>query len=225
MQHPETDSSTAVASSSSSSKRLVNSNGNEVFANLVAGHTFTVSSRFALGESKILGRGSFGIVSTAFDTIRKEFVAIKRIRPFANDEWDARHTLREIRLMRLLGPHPNVISLYDVSLFEDKTELYLTMELMDCDLHRVIQSKQALSDKHFKCFVRQMLEGIKAMHAIGVFHRDLKPGEYPPNLLLPCSHSIRSLSVANSLMILVVCNYYRTTPHHTSSVLIIVVFF
>lgn len=32
---------------------------------------------------------------------------------------------------------------------------------MDCDLHRVIQSKQKLSDKHFKCFVKQMLEGIK----------------------------------------------------------------
>ena len=47
---------------------------------------------------------------------------------------------------------------------------------MDCDLHRVIQSKQKLSDKHFKCFVKQMLEGIKAMHDVGIFHRDLKPG-------------------------------------------------
>lgn len=50
------------------------------------------------------------------------------------------------------------------------------MEVMDCDLHRVIQSKQPLSEKHHKCFIKQMLEGIKAMHAIGVFHRDLKPG-------------------------------------------------
>lgn len=47
---------------------------------------------------------------------------------------------------------------------------------MDCDLHRVIQSKQHLTDKHFKCFVKQMLEGIKAMHDVGIFHRDLKPG-------------------------------------------------
>jgi serine/threonine protein kinase len=52
----------------------------------------------------------------------------------------------------------------------------MMMELMDCDLHRVIQSKQALSEKHHKCFLKQMLEGIKAMHSIGVFHRDLKPG-------------------------------------------------
>jgi serine/threonine protein kinase len=52
----------------------------------------------------------------------------------------------------------------------------MAMEVMDCDLHRVIQSKQALSEKHHKCFIKQILEGIKAMHSIGVFHRDLKPG-------------------------------------------------
>ena len=39
----------------------------------------------------------------------------------------------------------------------------MMMELMDCDLHRVIQSKQPLSEKHHKCFVKQILEGIKAM--------------------------------------------------------------
>ena len=50
------------------------------------------------------------------------------------------------------------------------------MELMNCDSHRVIQSKQSLTQKHFKCFFKQILEGIKAMHEVGVFHRDLKPG-------------------------------------------------
>ena len=52
----------------------------------------------------------------------------------------------------------------------------MMMELMDCDLHRVIQSKQSLSEKHHKCFMKQLLEGIKAMHSVGCFHRDLKPG-------------------------------------------------
>jgi len=61
--------------------------------------------------------------------------------------------------MRLLDPHPNIIGLYDVSVHEAKTELYLVMELMDCDLHKVIQSKQKLTDKHFQCFTKQLLEG------------------------------------------------------------------
>ena len=145
-----------------------------VVATVVQGHTFTVDPRYEPG--KILGRGSFGVVCTALDKVRNETIAIKRIRPFANDEWDARHTLREIRLMKLLGRHPNIISLYELSIFEDKSELYMMMELMDCDLHRIIQSKQPLNDMHYKCFARQMLEGIKAMHKVGVFHRDLKPG-------------------------------------------------
>ena len=143
---------------------------------LVQGHTFTISSRYDLSGGKILGKGSFGIVSSANDSKQQTSVAVKRIRPFANDEWDARHTLREIRLMRLLENHPNIITIFDVSIFESKTELYLVMELMDCDLHKVIQSKQQLSDKHFKCFVKQLLEGVKAMHEVGIYHRDLKPG-------------------------------------------------
>ncbi len=144
---------------------------------LVQGHTFTVSNRYNLTETgKILGKGSFGLVSSCVDTKTGAKIAVKRIRPYANDDWDARHTLREVRLMRLLDPHPNIISLYDVSLWDRKTELYMMMELMDCDLHKVIQSKQPLSDSHFKCFIKQLLEGVKTMHALGIFHRDLKPG-------------------------------------------------
>ena len=80
----------------------------EPIATVVNGHTFTIDSRYVLKDSRILGKGSFGVVCTAYDSIRKIDIAIKRIRPYANDEWDARHTLREIRLLKLLGPHPNV---------------------------------------------------------------------------------------------------------------------
>ena len=103
-------------------------------------------------------------------------LAIKRIRPYASDDWDARHTLREIRLMKLFRSHPNIISLYRLSCFDEKSELYMYMELMDCDLHRIIQSKQELSEAHIKCFARQLLEGINALHKVGVFHSDIKPG-------------------------------------------------
>ena len=149
----------------------------EMKATVVSGHTFTVDhDRYDLENAKILGRGSYGVVTTAIDKLQHGKIAIKRIRPFANDDWDARHTLREVRLMKALGPHPNVITLYDLSVNETKSELYMMMELMDCDLHQIIQSKQQLTEMHFKCFTKQMLEGIKAMHEIGIFHRDLKPG-------------------------------------------------
>ena len=159
----------------------------EHIATVVSGHTFTIDSRYVLSESRILGKGSFGVVCTAYDSVRKIDVAVKRIRPYANDDWDARHCLREIRLMKLLGPHPNIISLFELSVFEPKTELYMYIEVMDCDLHKVIQSKQSLTEKHHKCFIKQILEGVKAMHATGIYHRDLKPG----NILVSKDCSLR----------------------------------
>ena len=80
----------------------------QMIQTVVTGHTFSVSSRFDMGDSRILGRGSYGVVATALDTTLGSDVAIKRIRPYGQDEWDGRHTLREIRLMKLLGNHPNV---------------------------------------------------------------------------------------------------------------------
>jgi len=138
-----------------------------VISTVVQGHTFTIAEKYR--PKSILGRGSFGVVCTAYDSENDKTIAIKRIRPFANDEWDAKHTLREIRLLKLFKDHPNVITLYSLSLFEEKSELYMMMELMDCDLHRVIQSKQELTEAHIKCFAKQLLEGIKALHSVGVF--------------------------------------------------------
>lgn len=51
---------------------------------------------------------------------------------------------------------------------------------METDLHRVIYSKQILSDEHIKFFVYQTLCALKYLHSAGVLHRDLKPS----NLLL-----------------------------------------
>ena len=84
----------------------------EPVATCVNGHTFTVDTRYVLTDSRILGKGSFGVVCTAYDSVRKIDLAVKRIRPYANDDWDAKHTLREIRLLKLLGPHPNASSFH-----------------------------------------------------------------------------------------------------------------
>lgn len=143
--------------------------------------TFTLKERYNTADSKVLGSGSFGVVITAYNSSQKCKVAVKRIRPYAVEKWDALHALREIRLMRLLGAHPNIISLYDLSVYEDKSEMYMVMEAMACDLHKLItRSKTPLTHKHFKCIMKQLFAGLEAMHAVGVLHRDLKPG----NLLI-----------------------------------------
>lgn len=138
------------------------------------GCNFNVPAKYK--PLQVLGEGSYGIVCAATDTETKKNVAIKKITPMAGDEWDAKHTLREIRLMRYFGQHPNIASLQNLSTCIEKDELYLMMDLVDTDLHRLIQSKTKLEEAHVAAIMYQLLCGAQTLHENGVLHRDLKPG-------------------------------------------------
>jgi serine/threonine protein kinase len=122
-----------------------------------------------------IGKGSYGVVCSAIDTLTNKKVAIKKITPVVKHVEDAKHVLREIRLMRYLGVHENIITLEDLHVRESADELYIIMELFDTDLHRVISSKQPLTENHFKHFFFQLLCGVRFMHMNRIIHRDLKP--------------------------------------------------
>ena len=46
---------------------------------------------------------------------------------------------------------------------------------METDLHRIIYSRQELTDDHIQYFIYQILCSLKYMHSANVLHRDLKP--------------------------------------------------
>ena len=96
------------------------------------------------------------MVCAATDDLLGGRVAIKKIKPISGDSWDAKHVLRELRLMRQMEHHPNVISLLDLNIVEAMDELYIVMELMDSDLHKIIQSKQGLSTAHCQVLMKQV---------------------------------------------------------------------
>ena len=90
---------------------------------------------------------------------------------------------REVKLLKHLGHHENVVWLLDamtsplisggrVNNFKD---LYIVTDLMETDLAHIIESKQALSDAHLKYFIYQLCRALKFCHTSGVLHRDLKP--------------------------------------------------
>lgn len=54
-------------------------------------------------------------------------------------------------------------------------DVYIISELMETDLHRVIYSRQRLTDEHTQYFLYQILCALKYIHSASVLHRDLKP--------------------------------------------------
>ena len=152
--------------------------------------------RFTFGVSLKIA-GAYGVVCAAKNKETGAKVAIKKITPMCSTSVDGKHTLREIRLMRHLGRHPNIISLKDLVVNAAEDELYVVMELMDTDLHRIIQSPQPLGDAHFKHFLYQLLRGLRFAHGYGVIHRDLKPA----NLLVTknCDLCISDFGLARQI--------------------------
>ena len=151
----------------------------------VLGTSFHVPSNYTF--VKELGKGAYGIVCCAKDEKLGKRVAIKKIFPMSKSVYDAKHTLREIRLLRHCGQHPNIISLLNLVANVSKDELYIVMECMDTDLHRIIQSRQQLSPCHHRHFMYQLVQGIEFLHRHGVLHRDLKPA----NLLVKKNCELR----------------------------------
>lgn len=139
-----------------------------------------VGSRYTL--LRMLGKGSYGQVAEAFDTERKQKVAIKKIINVFDQEIDCKRLYREIYILRRLS-HSQVINLIDVippENYDTFTDLYLVFDFVDTDLHKLIMSPQYLTIRHIQVFLYQLLCGLKYIHSANVIHRDMKPA----NILL-----------------------------------------
>lgn len=134
------------------------------------GSMFEVDVRYSL--EKVIGQGAYGIVVAANDHKTKSQVAIKKIKGVFDNVVDAKRILREIKLLRFLH-HKNISHVIDVmrpapATEQDETNLsngivdnfqdvYLVLDKMDTDLHRVIYSEQVLSDMHIQFLMFQLL--------------------------------------------------------------------
>jgi len=135
-------------------------------------HTFVVPERLEL--VKKLGSGAYGVVASFKDGENK--VAVKKVTNAFHDLVDAKRIVREIKLLRHLK-HENIVRILDVfpPSSPDFEDIYMGLDLMDTDLHRVIISKQKLTVEHTQYFMYQIFRGIKYLHSANVVHRDLKP--------------------------------------------------
>lgn len=78
------------------------------------------------------------------------------------------------RIVEHVSPHPNVINLHDV--FEDPGSVHLVLELCSGgELFDQIVKKDKYSEVEAAAVVKQIAEGLKALHQANIVHRDLKP--------------------------------------------------
>lgn len=144
------------------------------------GQNFVIDSKYVPKAN--LGTGAYGVVISAGDKTTNNKVAIKKVTDGFQDVVDAKRVLREVKLLKHLK-HENIVSLVDMvdpPSFEDFNDIYIIFEYMETDLHKILYSKNKLTDDHIQFFLYQMLAGLKYIHSANVMHRDLKPS----NLLL-----------------------------------------
>ncbi|MEU5866345.1 protein kinase [Nonomuraea sp. NPDC047529] len=134
-----------------------------------------VSNRYRLIEP--LGEGGMGVVWRAYDELLDRTVAIKEVRyTGVGDAQRAdlnRRTIREARAAGRLD-HPSVIVIHDV--VEEDGRPWIVMQLVRSrSLAEVIGERGPLPAALVAMVGGRVLDALRAAHATGVLHRDVKP--------------------------------------------------
>ncbi|HET6504068.1 MAG TPA: serine/threonine-protein kinase [Amycolatopsis sp.] len=131
-----------------------------------------------------IGSGAMGTVWQAHDEVLARTVAIKQLllQPglqYHEAEDAKQRTMREGRIAARLH-HPNAITVFDV-ITDDNGHPCLVMEyLPSTSLAEVLRDHSTLPPTEVARIGAQIAAALKEAHAVGIVHRDIKPG----NILL-----------------------------------------
>lgn len=81
-----------------------------------------------------------------------------------------------------------IIKLEDIRVSTTSGTLYVVMELMECDLQRILASGQVLTVEHVKVILKQLLLGVQAMHHHGILRERAPLYFYLSASLQVCVH-------------------------------------
>lgn len=121
-----------------------------------------------------IGSGAAAITWRGWDERLERPVAIKILRQHhAEDAVFVRRFQREARAAASVS-HGNVVDVYDVG--QEGDVLYIVMQLIEGeDLKELIRREAPLETRRVAAIVRQVLDGLYAIHGAGIIHRDIKP--------------------------------------------------
>ncbi|MFC9291443.1 serine/threonine-protein kinase, partial [Streptomyces sp. NPDC057052] len=140
-----------------------------------------VDGRFELVER--LGGGGMGWVWRAHDLALHRDVAVKEVRPpdpdLAEYDPEGARTLRErvLREARALARvhHPNVVTIHHIVDGGDDTYPWIVMELVEGGSLQDRLERGTLTPVEAARLGREVLSALRAAHAVGIEHRDVKP--------------------------------------------------
>ncbi|MFI9200331.1 serine/threonine-protein kinase [Streptomyces sp. NPDC053048] len=140
-----------------------------------------MQGRLVVGRYRLLeliGRGGMGRVWRATDETLGRRVAAKEIRidGLMGEESAVQRerSLREARATARID-HPNVVRVYDVA--EEDQRLWIVMELVDGrSLEQVLVREGPVAPLEAARIGLGLARALRAVHAVGVLHRDIKPG-------------------------------------------------
>ncbi|MBG0829537.1 protein kinase [Planomonospora sp. ID67723] len=134
-----------------------------------------VAGRYHLLEP--IGEGGMGVVWRAHDELLDRVVAVKEVRYRGVDEATQdelnRRTIREAKTAGRLD-HPSVIIVHDV--IEEGGRPWIVMQLVRSrSLGEVVRERGPLPPGRVASVGLSVLSALRAAHAAGILHRDVKP--------------------------------------------------
>lgn len=121
---------------------------------------------------RILGHGSFGVVTMRHDPVNNHTIACKKfIKSKYAYSWN-----REILLLKYIQ-HENIIMMYDS--FSLGGNYYIFMEYiemdLDCYIHRYLKNHHRIKGNYIIKITIAIAEALEYCHSKSIIHRDVKP--------------------------------------------------